>query len=331
MRFARLYAAVCLTLAGVGAIGWTGVQADDATPREAWVAVGYGGRRMLSTDGLNWTITEEWEVGGGDNSNNLMSAVFAQGKFVAVGGGGGGPTAGGHVLVSTDGKTWRETWKAKNRVNPIVFGGDRFVVGGPDRSLYWSSDAETWTPGGKLSDPVASHFRGGAYGDDKFVFVGNGGGNGGTSWSAVSKNGETIDGFKKDLPGHGRIVFGARRFFMLTSHSKAALIATTDGLNWEPVVVPDASEFDWLVWTGRELFVGDWKKAFRSENGTEWQPLELKNAGGVIWSDGTRFIATGWPGKMRFSPNGRDWENSPKTTDNGINVVVSGRIPNDPK
>lgn len=281
---------------------------------------------MLSTNGLDWTITEEWEVGGGDNSNNLMSAVFAQGKFVAVGGGGGGPTAGGHVLVSTDGRTWKETWKAKNRVNPIVFGGDRFVVGGPDRSLYWSLDAETWTPGGKLTDRVATHFRVGAYGDGKFVFVGNRGGNS-ASWAAVSKNGETIDGFRQEIPGHGRIVFAFGKFYMLSSHSEAALLASSNGLDWEPVSVAEGAVFSWLVYTGREVFVGDWRKAFRSENGTDWKPLEITNQGGVVWSDGKRFIATGWPGKMSFSADGKTWQKSPPMTDNGINVVVHGRVP----
>ena len=104
-------------------------QADD----KVWVAVGYGGRRMISYDGQLWKITAEWAQPGKDDSNNLMGLVYAQDKFVAVGGGGGGKTGGGHVLVSPDGTSWQEVWKAPGRINPIVYGNGRFVVGGPRR------------------------------------------------------------------------------------------------------------------------------------------------------------------------------------------------------
>ncbi len=43
---------------------------------ELWLAVGYGGRRMISTDGKNWKVTAEWAQPGGDDGHNLMSAVY---------------------------------------------------------------------------------------------------------------------------------------------------------------------------------------------------------------------------------------------------------------
>ena len=43
-----------------------------AWAEEVFTAVGYGGRRMVSTDGLNWQITAEWAQTGGDDGNNLM-------------------------------------------------------------------------------------------------------------------------------------------------------------------------------------------------------------------------------------------------------------------
>ena len=148
--------------------------ADIFAGEEVWVAVGYGGRRMVSTDGENWKITAEWAQPGGDDSNNLMGLVYAQKKFVAVGGGGGGRSGGGHVLISTDGTTWREVWEAPGRINPIVYGDGRFVVGGPRKQLYWSTDAETWTPGAKLEDKRCTHFRKGAFGNGLFVITESG-------------------------------------------------------------------------------------------------------------------------------------------------------------
>ena len=129
------------------------VTAQLATAADLWLAFGYGGRRMISTDGLKWEITAEWAQPGGDDSNNLMSGVFAQEKFVVVGGGGGGKTGGGHILVSKDGRDWRETHTDKSRINPIVFGNGRFIVGTssyPSGKLLWSKDAETWTAGAAM-------------------------------------------------------------------------------------------------------------------------------------------------------------------------------------
>ena len=77
-----------------------------------------------------------------------------------------GKSGGGHVLISRDGSDWREVWKAPGRVNPVVYGNGRFLVGGPGRQLYWSTDAETWTAGAKLDDRRCTHFRQGAFGND---------------------------------------------------------------------------------------------------------------------------------------------------------------------
>lgn len=292
---------------------------------ETWLAVGYGGRRMISTDGLRWEITAEWAQPGGDDSNNLMSAVFAQNQFVVVGGGGGGKTGGGHILVSPDGRQWTEVHTDKSRINPIVFGGDRFLVGTssyPSGRLMWSRDAKTWQKGAAIETKGLTHFRGGAFGNNLFVLVGNAGGQGGKSWAITTRDGDTIVSERDDLPGHGTIVFGAGRFLMLTSHSKADLIASKDGAQWEPVRFPEGSKFQWLVRGPAEFLVGDGKQAYRSADGVEWRKFDLATRGDVKWSDGTRFITSSWPGKMAYSSDGKSWKDAPPLTANGINRVV---------
>lgn len=296
------------------------VSADDL-----FVAVGYGGRRMVSTDGLNWEITAEWAQPGGDDGNNLMSAVYAEKKFVVTGGGGGGNNGDGHILVSADGRAWREVYSAKNRINPVVFGNGRFVVGAPGRKLLWSDDAETWTEGPQIDDKLCTHFRGGAFGNDRFVFIGNHGGGEGPHWAAVSPEGKSISGVRTDLPGHGAIVFGAGRFLMLTSHSNADLLSSVDGLDWKPVTMSDDAKLSWLVRTDDAFLVGAGKTVYRSTDGVAWTKTDLTPPrGNVKWTDGTRFIASAWPGKMSFSPDGKTWTDSPPLTPNGINRVVRG-------
>ena len=289
---------------------------------DIWVAVGYGGRRMVSTDGLHWTVIAEWAQPGGDDGNNLMSAVYAQGKCVVVGGGGGGNNGAGHILSSVDGQKWTEVYSAKNRINPIVYGGGRFVVGAPGRSLLWSSNGEKWTEGATLQSKEATHFRQGAYGNGRFVFVGNHGGGGGPHWSAVSKNGETIDGERMDLPGHGTLFFGAKQFLMLTSHNEAEVIASADGLIWNKINVIEGGTWQWLVWTGQVFMLGGKLGIFTSSDAKVWTKTPMTARSAVTWSDGLRSIATGWPGKMFYTANGLTWTDSPPLSANGINRVV---------
>jgi hypothetical protein len=301
-----------------------------------WVAVGYGGRRMISTDGQTWTITAEWSQPGGDDSNNLMSAVYAQEKFVVVGGGGGGKTGGGHILVSTDGRQWREALKDKSRINPVVFGGGRFVVGTssyPSGKLLWSTDAETWQEGAQIQARGLTHFRGGAYGNGRFVLVGNGTQKGADGvgqpihWAVATTDGAKIVSERTDLPGHGRIVFGGDRFLMLTSHADADLISSRDGADWSPVAVGEdgdgqSEKFRWLVWAGSEFLVGNGNATYRSADGEKWVKTEIVSRASVLWSDGTEFITSSWPGKMGFSLDGKTWKSAPALTANGINQVI---------
>jgi hypothetical protein len=302
-----------------------------------FVAVGYGGRRMTSRDGFTWENVQQWAEKGEDDGNNLMSAVFAQGKFVVVGGGGGGSTGAGHVLVSTDGINWKETLKDKGRVEPVIFGGGRFVIGTsawPSGKFMWSTEAETWKPGGKIESHSFSHYRGGCYGNGVFVFVGNGQRAFTNNtlkeihWAVTTADGEKVLSERDDLPGHGTIVFGAGKFLMLTSHADADLIASKDGAQWDPVALPDSAKLSWLVWTGKEFLVGVAKggSVLRSADGATWEKTTFTARSQVLWSDGHRFIGTGWPGKMSYSADGTKWQDAGQPQPGmGINVIVANQ------
>jgi hypothetical protein len=292
---------------------------------DLWLGVGYGGRRMISTDGRTWEITAEWSQPGGDDSNNLMSAVWAKNQFVVVGGGGGGPAAGGHILVSKDGRAWSEVLTTKARINPVVFGADRFVVGTssyPSGKLMWSTDGKKWKDGAKIAAKGYTHFRGGAYGNGVFVLTGNGGGNGGVSWAIVTPDGEKITSERNDLPGQGRIVFGGGHFVMMTGHGSVGLIRSKDGITWEPVALPGDAKVSWLVNAGTGVLAGDNTTTYPSHDATEWKASAVKTKGNVVWSDGERFIGSSWPGKMSFSSDGKTWVDANAMSANGINRVV---------
>ena len=290
---------------------------------ETWVAAGYGGRRMISHDGLKWEITEEWGVDGKDDSNNLISAAYGAGKFVVVGGGGWSrDTQAGHILTSPDGVKWTEVKKLPFRVSPLVYAGKRFIAGGPDRTLWFSDDGTNWTQGGQAKaegiPSWALWFRQGAYGNGVYVFMGEAGAKKEFFWCMRTTDGTKVD-FRADLPQLRSLAFGNKLFVAV---GNGAIVTSVDGKDWLKQERPVDEKLDWIQWTGKQFLAGGGKVTLTSTDGKTWQPSTIRAPGRIVWTDGQRFIASSWPGKMFFSADGKTWQQSTAMTPNGINAVV---------
>ncbi len=300
------------------------VQGAEPPKKESvFVGVGYGGRRLVSTDGKEWTIAAEWGEKGGDDSNNLMSVVYAQGKFVAVGGGATSTKSMGHILVSKDGKEWKSVYEAKFRVHPIVYGNDRFVAGGPNRDFLFSKDGEKWEKGDKLTAKEASHFRHGAFGNGVFVFIGNAGGNSPTTWVAVTKDGEKLDHNSADLPPVRGLTF-AKGLFVAVG-PKGMTMSSKDGIKWNKAEPIGDEDFTWIAWTGKAFICGGGKTPYFSEDGIKWEKWPNPIPCHVMCVTEKGWIGTTWPGQMWHSTDGKKWEKSKAMTPNGINSVQFGQ------
>lgn len=288
-----------------------------------FVGVGYGGRRVVSTDGQTWTVAAEWAEKGGDDSDNLLSVVFAQNKFVAVGG--GTPkrekTIGGHILTSKDGKEWKEVYTAKFRVHPVLHGGGRFVAGGPSRNFLYSADGETWKEGAKLTESKASHFRHGAFGNGVFVFIGNAGGNSPTTWVAVTKDGEKLEHIAIDLPVVRDLTFADGKFVAVGPDGLR--MSSTDGKKWEQTK-QDGADLNSVVWTGEQFLASGGKSPFASKDGVAWKAWPKAVPCHVMCVANGVFVGTSWPGQMWRSADGVEWKKCPALPPNGINQVVYG-------
>jgi hypothetical protein len=288
------------------------------------VAVGYGGRRISSADGRTWGNLTEWAAKGGDDSNNLMSIAFGLGKFVAVGGGGWSrDTQAGHILVSADGKDWREVKKFPNRVNPVLFTDGRFVVGGPDKTLWWSTDGEEWRPGAKVDyTGWAFWFRQGAAGNGRFVMIGNSAPKQTEHWCLVTKDGEKIESLRTDLPKIRDIAFGAGRFVIVGPDGLR--MSSADGVKWEHEANAEGENLGWVVWTGREFLAGGGKTTYSSADGIKWEAWPTKVPCKVLVGDAAAgvWVGTSWPGQMWYSADGKDWKKAPALPPNGMNAAV---------
>jgi hypothetical protein len=299
-----------------------------AAEQTVYVAVGYGGRRMSSTDGRSWQNVQQWADKGADDSNNLMGLAYGKGKWVCVGGGGWSKDSqAGHILVSTDGTQWREVAKYAFRVNPVVFDGTRFIAGGPTHQLLWSDDGEKWNEGPKATLPAgipgwAFWFRKGATGNGTSVFMGNAGPKQTVWWCLASKGGTSIDALTTDLPKCEALCFGAGRFLAATSDK---VLSSTDGAKWEPVGgVPD-DQFRDLLWTGSRFFLIGKKSSYVSADGLTWKPFGKAPPCRVAFSDDKIWIGTNWPGQMLYSADGLKWEKAGQPMPAmGVNKIVAG-------
>ncbi len=295
-----------------------------------YVAVGYGGRRMTSKDGQTWENVQQWADKGADDWNNLMGLAYGKGKFVCVGGGGWSKdTQAGHILVSTDGKDWKEVAKYPFRVNPVQFLGDRFVAGGPSRQLLVSTDGEKWTEGETVKLPPeipswAFWFRNGAAGNGLFVFMGNAGKEQKTWWCVTSKDGQKIEHLSLTAPGRRGLAFGAGKFVAVEADG---LSTSADAQNWQPVTGLPQDELKGILWTGKEFLLTGKAAVYSSADGVSWKPFGNTPPGNIICAGDSGLIATGWPGKMFFSADGQNWKPTGQPEPAmGVNKVVFGSV-----
>ena len=156
-------------LTSVDGITWEGQDAfSDANYQKyysvafgnnTFVAVGGGPQSppfiMTSPDGVNWT---QHDVG---RSTTFKQVVFAQGKFVALGG-------SGPVRISSDGVTWtthnHNTGKSWNRLR---YGGGKYIAStgnSGDGEIMTSTNGTSWT-----SRAISRQLGDFTYGDDIFV------------------------------------------------------------------------------------------------------------------------------------------------------------------
>jgi hypothetical protein len=133
---------------------------DLGAPRVLWrvrhtpagfIAVGLGGKALISPDGLSWEQAEIMENPGA----RLNDAVFADGRFLV---------AGNFLATSTDARTWVRIgcgpqlpclWSDPSgnaegflMLGPLLFGNDIFLLNG-ERDLFHSTDGLSWSRAGE--------------------------------------------------------------------------------------------------------------------------------------------------------------------------------------
>jgi hypothetical protein len=299
------------------AVGFTDARSDSAevdagadgaiaSTSGTFVAVGYGGRRIRSTDdALTWTDDVSLEVNGRDDQdllrtvvggdrgwlalgwramtssdgsasswtdqgllpiNNWMGAVvYAQGKYVALGG-------YGVRATSPDGIHWTNhgiDTVATHAGDALVYGAGRFVSANDNGRRSYSTDGATWVYANGASATPTSEV---AYGGGVFVGIGDTHvvrSADGMSWDDAGQLGGSVLG----------LIFAQGHF---TAIADGRVYTSVDGQGWTDHTVPNARRG--AIAFGHGTYVLLAGQMMRSTDGLSWQTVAIPGSGnGLNW------------------------------------------------
>jgi hypothetical protein len=198
--------------------------------------------------------------------NQLNSATYADGQFVAVG-------EDGAIVTSPDGINWEQQIAPPNTdLAAVTYGSGTFVAVGVDalsqttNVILTSPDGANWTTV-NLPAGATNGFRAVAYGGSYFVAVGNGGtvwysSDGGTNWNPVS-SGTTFNLNAVTYAVNKFTAAGDNSTILTSSHGQSWTAATVTGNNGE--------SFGGIAYgDGKFVAVGDFSGFFYSSDGGTW-------------------------------------------------------------
>jgi hypothetical protein len=152
---------------------------DVAYGNSKFVAVGISGQIAYSTDGSNWTKSQN--NGFRLNDSNVQGITYGNGRFVAFGSrsnvvSNGQVSTWWDIVYSSDGSNWTraDTSNFNGAISKIIYGGDKFLAVSGSGKIAYSSNGSLWTPitDSALNDATFSSV---AYGAGKYIAVGSSG------------------------------------------------------------------------------------------------------------------------------------------------------------
>lgn len=317
MAMRGVFAAVLLALILADA------RADDSG---LFVAVGYGGRRMTSRDGVNWENDQRWSDEAKDNDDVLFNITFGAGRFIAVGGG----SRTGHILSTIDGREWKSLQDVKGRVATIAFGHGLFVAG-HDAELMYSPTGETFDYGARLDWKGSVHARRSAYGDTeagfRFVIIGDvdlWADKKRVSWRGVTSDGRRWEHTALDAPAARDIAYGAGHFVVV---GPGGLIESShDGQAWERHETDVMENFSHIVWTGTRFLVSGGRAVWTSPDALTWTRLPKPIPCDVAWArEGVLGLGFSWGGNIHISHDFVEWKKVTIPPGPSLNAVAFGQ------
>ena len=257
-----------------------------------WVAVGAGSIIAKSSDGQSWI--DVTTVGGSTGTISFGRAVaYANGLWVAGGDG------GSRIAFSSNGINWTPANNVAGitRTWGISYGNGNWIAvcNGVSTTII-STDGSNWSD---MSSQVAIYGRNLAYGNNKWIIVGDPGGmmygNVGTGWVYPSNNGGIVRGYGV---AYGKDGTGAGLWVVVGTGSVIATSA--DGTNWSavPTINCGGLTAGYSVAYGKDsngtglwVAIGAGSIIVTSQNGSIWRAVPSVSLGGITTTAGYGGVA----------------------------------------
>lgn len=287
-----------------------------------FIAVGYNGAFLLSTNGTNWA--NPWS-----NITDLFlwDLSFVNGQFIGI-----NPE---RFFFSSNGVSWSTTPVPTNtgRLYNLVFGDGLYVAGGEHRSIWISTNGTDWSyPATNLSIYP--------YGGDTRVAYGNGvfvGASGEQADILTSPDGWnwTVQSLVTNVGDYvyfNGVTFANGRFVAVAN---TAIATSLNGTNWH-VLRTNLSLYSVVGGAGRFVAVGGSTLA-SSADGTNWVSQFSNDPGtltdvayGAGWFVATTAAYSSSPALIKqprpywISPDGINWTRYTVNTPQGMGPIAFG-------
>jgi hypothetical protein len=299
-----------------GGAGNGGAGTGGASPMGVFVAVGYGGRRLRSTDdGMTWSGDVALEPdGGGDDNDLLRTVVWGPSGFVAL---------GWRSMTSPDGNNWTDHGANIGQwLGGAVYAGGQFVAVGGYGMRAVSPDGVTWT--NHSIDTIATHAGDGIiYGDVMGGRFASANDNGQRSYSTDAVTWTYSTGVTATLTTH--LAFGGGIF--LGVGGTAVVTSSDGGATWvAATALPVAG--DGLVFAAGQFTAVASGHVYTSTNGATWadHPVTGLQGGPLAYGDGTYVMVNGG-GALQRSTDGVTWAAPVESGINALQWVTFGMVP----
>jgi hypothetical protein len=251
------------------------------------VALGKDGSALIASTNNGRSFFRPENPGG---TASLNAVQFGNDGYVVVG-------AGGTVLRSTDGVSWRKRLSnTSSDLSAVAFGNQTWVAVGANGKVITSPDASRFTLRNSGTEVPLNDVT---YGNSRFVAVGASGA------ILSSSTGETwsIKGMDDALDLYA-VAFGNGRFVAIGTNGVVSV--STNGSDWTSLRISGAGSLARVAFAnGRFIALeGQSVTAYLSENGLDWTPISLPRTVNGIDSSSDTFWITGelaYIAKARFS------------------------------
>lgn len=281
-----------------------------------FVAAGYQGQRISSSNGRDWTNHEL-----GKEGEIYRAVAFGNGRAAAL-----GSFGGGNIYSSTpDGKAWEprgfKDGKFTRFVRAACFGDGRFVAVGADPAFSISSpDGREWSDYARLGVPDRQYqvLRRVAHGNGRYVAIGD------LARRAVSKDGVEWTDVPKPDAAESLIDLAFGRGVFAGVGLNGLCMSSEDGLAWTRRFAGEEGEhLNSVLWTGDRFVAVGHGATYFSPDGIQWERRPNRNAPLAAAYGAGVFVGTHWKGRILFSEDALSWTQVFKS-DHHFEVVAYG-------